>query len=159
MTITNIELQELFDKKLVLLTDIVMSNDLLNLPKKKTMNIIINLDTKSNEGTHWVGLAIRDMEAFYYDSFGAKCDKYVIEYCKRHRLKLAINTYIIQDLKSTQCGIFCFGYFLFLKKERILKDVERQHPKSRLYELSNNFVNMFDPDTTKNDILLFNYIR
>ena len=159
MTITNIELKALFDKKLVLLTDIVMSNKLLNVSHKKTMNIIINLDTKTDKGTHWVALAIRDKEAFYYDSFGGKCDDYVVQFCKKYRLKLGINTYIIQDLKSTQCGIFCFGYFLFLMKERILKNVERLYPKSRLYELSNEYINMYDPDTTKNDGILFNYIR
>ena len=35
MNITNIELKALFDKKLVLLNDIVMSNELLNVPYKK----------------------------------------------------------------------------------------------------------------------------
>jgi len=159
MTISNTELEELCEKKNVQLDGVIMSTDLLNVPKKKTMNIIINLDTKGKNGTHWVCMSVRDKEAFYYDSFGGKCDTYVIQYCKRHGLSLGINTYIIQDLDSTQCGLFCFGYLLFLKKERIMKNIERQHPKSRLLELSNEYINMFLPDTTKNDGILFDYIR
>lgn len=160
MTISNVELEELCGKKGITLDGIVMSNELINVKKKKRLNIIINLDDRGNGGTHWVCLCIRDgKEAFYFDSFGAMCDKYVIDYCKKIRVSLSINVYIIQHLESTECGLFCVGLMKFLKKEKILAGVTREYPKSRLYELSNEYINIFEPNTELNDNIIFKYLR
>ena len=159
MTISNVDLQKKFDKRGINITAIIMANELRGIPLQKSMNIIINLDDRGNNGTHWTCMCVRGKEAFYFDSYGAKCDKYVLDYCKRHNLKLGINTYIIQDLDSVECGLFCFAYILYLHKEKIPNKITREFPKSRLYELSNNFINMFEHDTRLNDNILFDYIR
>ena len=160
MTISNVELQEKCDKKGLQLDAIIMANELSAIVYKKTLNIIINLDSRDGSGgTHWVSLCVRNKEAFYFDSYGATCDKYVVLYCKKNRLTLGINTYIIQHLTSVECGLFCYGLILFLRKERLVKGIEREFPKSRFMELCNDYINMFDHDTEKNDVILFNYIR
>ena len=159
MTISNTELEELCKRKKIQLNAVVIANELINIPKTKSMNIIVNLDTMGQQGTHWVALVVRDNQAFYFDSFGAKCDNYVVEYCRRNRLNLAINVYIVQDLKSTECGLFCVALFKYLKTGKIPKGIPREFPRNRLLELCNDFINLFEPDTRENDGILYQLLK
>lgn len=161
MTISNFDLVKLAEtyKIKLTLTDVISSNHLINIKLKKFMNIIINLESSEKGGSHWVLLIIRDNLAFYFDSFGASPDNYVIKYCSKFKLKLAMNNYIIQDLKSTECGIFCLGLLVYIKNERVLPKKLREFKNEILYELCNNYCNMFSMETKQNDKILYDYLN
>jgi len=158
MTISNYDLEQLFVKYKIPMTndDIIMSNQLKNRPLKNGA-IIINLDNPINNGSHWVCVYINLHEklAFYFDSYGALCDRYIITYCKKHKLSLAYNRYIIQSLKSTECGIYCFKLIKFIFSEAINTDVPREF-ESNLLEICNDYINLFVSDPYENDAILKN---
>jgi len=161
MTISNYDLIILAKKHNVRLSinDIVMSDELNLLRKRKHMNIIINSKPTGNSGRHWVCLLVRNDYAFYFDSFGTINDKNVFNFCKKHSLHLAQNTWIVQNINSTQCGRFCFALMKYEKDEKIPKDTPLEFPSElTLYEKCNNFINMFVSDTRKSDALLNKYL-
>ena len=58
------------------------------------------------------------------------------------------NAYIVQDLNSERCGSYCFTLLHYLK----------QH-KGKLFEVANEFINLFEHDTKKNDKILRKYFN
>jgi len=155
MTISNFELVELFKKNNIDMTidDVIMSDELKNRGLKEGA-CIINLDDPNGPGSHWVCLIVVDDLAFYFDSYGALFDRYVLDYCQKFKLRLAYNRYIIQDLASVECGVFCFKLILFTLTEKINEDCTREFPQSKFLELCNDYINLFVPDTSKNDGIL-----
>lgn len=157
--ISNFELADLAKKEKVnlKLQDIMMADQLLTTPLKKKMNIVLNLQKSGQGGSHWVCFIVRGKQSFYCDTFGMDCDTNVIQFCKKHKLHLACNKYIIQDLKSVQCGIFCFALIKYVDTELIPSHYPREF-ENKLLELCNNFVNLFEPNRKKNDKILYKYL-
>lgn len=156
--ISNFELADLAKEQKVnlKLQNILMADQLQTTPLKKKMNLIINLQKSSQGGSHWVALIVRGKQAFYCDTFGMDCDTNVIQFCRKHKLHLACNKYIIQDLKSVQCGVYCFALIKYIETEEIPK-----YPRefeNNLLEICNNFVNMFVPNRKQNDKILYKYL-
>jgi len=137
---------------------IIMADELVKQKLAKSMNIILNLQDSDEGGSHWVSLVIRNKTAIYFDSYGAGCDQYVITFCKKHKLKLGINTYIIQDLDSTECGVYAYAFIKYIINEKIIKTIPREF-KVDLFEKANDYINMFEPETENNDNILFSYLR
>ena len=156
MTISNYQLLHMAKQDRIKLI-IIMADELVNLKLSKRMNIILNLQDSSKGGSHWVSLVVIDNNAMYFDSYGAGCDQYVLTYCRKHKLRLGINTYIIQDLKSTECGLYSYGFIKYIVNENIIKGIPREF-KENLFELANDYINMFVPETEDNDDILFEYI-
>ena len=44
-----------------------------NLPKKKELAYVINIDEYKSVGTRWIALFVNDDNVTYFDSFGTKC--------------------------------------------------------------------------------------
>ena len=155
MTISNIELVKLAESHNINLkiTDIIMSDELKRIPARPDMNLIINLQKSTNDGTHWVLLMKKDKQCLYMDSFGVFPDNPVVSWCKRHKLHLAYNSYIIQDLDSTQCGLFCFSLLLHVQSNLFNEGIPREF-KNDLLELTNDWINYFEVDTKLNDRML-----
>ena len=149
MTISNFELADLANSYNVKLSlyDITPKNLLVNYKIRKFMNLIINFAKDGQEGTHFVSLIIRCDKAFYFDSFGGYPLDEVVNYCKKHNLKLGYNTYIIQNIKSTNCGIFCFALIKYLGKS------------GDIYKKSDEYINLYDNNTSLNDDILFKYLK
>lgn len=163
---TNFDLINICKNNGIPLNCVVMKDQLLSVRKKKNMNIIINLQssTKGN-GTHWVALIIRNKNAFYFDSYGAIPPVEIIKFCggavrggermddpvhAKQRIgnnALGYNAYIVQDLNSVECGLFCIAlmHYLLLHGNDIYVD-------------ANDFINMFENDTKLNDDILFDYL-
>lgn len=156
--ISNYEILELATEQGVnlKLEDIIMADELTLKPLKKRMQLIINLQPKSQGGSHWVALIIHGKYALYCDSYGADPDANVVAYCKKHRLHLACNSYVIQHVKSTQCGRYCFALIKYIQED-LLVDAPAEY-KVRLYELANNFCNLYEGDCKKNDAILTKYL-
>ena len=98
------------------------------------------------DGTHWLVLIIKGNNCLYFDSFGMIPRKEIITFCKGKRL--GYSTYIIQDIDSTQCGLYCIALLHFM-----------QSNKGDLYELFNDFINLFVNNTKLNDKILFKYLK
>ena len=146
MTISNFDLVKLAKSHNVQLelNEIIMADELVNIASKRNMNLIINLQDSSQNGSHWVCLIIKGKNAFYFDSFGAKPDTYVTQYCRQNGLRLGYNNYIIQDLSSTECGVFCIALLKYLANNN----------KKELYKTSDEFIDIFNNNTKDNDKLL-----
>ena len=152
---SNYELAELAKKLGISLSlkDIIMSDEFDQIPKTPTRNIVINtMPATSFNGKHWVALAIRGKHALYFDSFGAVPDVNVIKYCKKRKLTLGYNYYIVQDLDSTNCGLYCVGLFLHLARE---STTDKSQPE--LFALGNEYVNRFHHIEKRNDQIIEEY--
>ena len=83
---------------------------------------------------------------YYFDSFGAPPPVEIINFIKKKKgTHLFFNNFIIQDLKSSECGYFSLAFLLYMYQNR---------QKSDLKEVFNEFVNHFVDDTMKNDDIL-----
>lgn len=148
MTITNFELVALAKQYNVSLKlkDILMVEDLPYRKCVESMNLILNFQVKGTEVSHFVCLVVRDTDAFYMDSFGSYPVKEVVDYCKSNGLKLGYNGRVVQDMKSTNCGVYCFAFLLYLKNG------------GELFETANKFLNLFQKKVEKNDDILHNIL-
>ncbi len=69
---------------------------------------------------------------------------------RRRQSHLGFNNAIIQDLRSENCGYFCFALLMYLERKKV--DALASH--TNLYDLSNEYIELFDKDTLKNDAVL-----
>ena len=109
---------------------------------------IINLQSSTDgRRTHWLGLFIYKTNAHFFDSYGAPPSVEIMKFVKKRKgCHMYYNNFIIQDLKSVNCGFYalafllwCYSYVLFSKDMK---------------NMFNDFVKAFDDDTTKNDKIL-----
>ena len=109
---------------------------------------IINLQSStSGNGTHWLGLFIHKNNAYFFDSFGCPPSIEIMKFVRNRKgCHLYYNNFIIQDLKSENCGWFalafllwCYSYILFSKDMK---------------NMFNDFVSSFVEDTKENDKIL-----
>lgn len=143
---TNFDLTGWCESSDIKLDGVIASNELCNMKKKKNMNFIINLQDSDNKGSHWVALIKRGVHYVYFDSFGAIPDTYVIRY--KGKYKLAYSNFIVQDMESDRCGIFCVAFLHYI-----------QTNKGNIHAIYNDFVNLFEHNTRNNDDILKEYIR
>ena len=109
---------------------------------------IINLQSSTDgQGTHWLGLFIHKNNAYYFDSYGAPPSVEIMKFVKKRKgCHMYYNNFIIQDLKSQNCGwytlaflLWCYSYVLFSKDMK---------------NMFNEFVKSFVDDTKENDNIL-----
>jgi len=144
--LSNFELFDMSKTYKVKLDDVVYKNDLKKINMKTNMNVIINLDNNSvkSKGTHWVCYVKRKNDMLYFDSFGAGPPLEVLQYSKG--LRKSYNEYIVQDLDSSRCGSYCFALLHYIK-----------YNKGKLYDVANDFINLFEDNAEKNDQILNTY--
>ena len=144
--LSNFDLDRLADFYHLPLVAIEMKDELPS--KVKDGCYIINLQSSTaGQGTHWLSLFIYKNNAYFFDSFGAPPSIEIMKFVKKRKgCHLYFNNFIIQDLKSENCGwyalaflLWCYSYVLFSK------DMKNMYSK---------FVDAFSDDTTKNDKIL-----
>ena len=76
------------------------------LPKKVKLNEcgILNLDSSSGDGTHWVMWFKKDKDKFYFDSYGLQPPIELIEYLKS---PIFYNSERVQQNGEVFCGHLC----------------------------------------------------
>jgi hypothetical protein len=80
-------------------------DDLPTTPHNKFY--VINMDSESGPGTHWVALYCCHPEYDYYiDSFGVVPPEEVLTFVKSDEKKLIVNDVQIQSITSNNCGYF-----------------------------------------------------
>ena len=141
--LTNIDLYKICDFYHIKLHGIYMKDELPSLIQDG--NYIINLESSTEgNGKHWTCLIIHNQDAFFFDPFGASPSIPVVYFCKGHRL--AFNNWIIQNIKSSNCGWYCVALLLFLSQHNITN--------RNFYALCNMFSNGFYSNTSRNDPIL-----
>jgi hypothetical protein len=114
-TTTNFELLHWGKKDLKIpKLKIVMSDELLKLPEN-TKNIIMNLDSKKNKGTHWVAIYNTPEYKLYFSSFGDPPNKQAITFFNKTSTSNTVREYNdtqLQDFNTSHCGIFAL-YLLY----------------------------------------------
>lgn len=79
------------------------------LPKKikPTEYGIVNLDSSTGPGTHWVCYVVDKKLPFnlYFDSFGLPPPEELVDYLSGK--KLTYNSSQIQNIESSACGYYC----------------------------------------------------
>ena len=140
--LTNFELIEICKFYKLPLVGVYMKDELNFI--KKNGYYIINLDSSVNNGSHWVALVINNNDNFYFDSFGCVPPTEVEIFINNNaKVKYGFNNWICQDLKSSNCGFYCVGLFIYLK----------QHKKN-IFKSANDFINIFYDETLLNDTVL-----
>ena len=86
-----------------------------NLPKKchQKACFIYNLDSKENQGTHWVSVFVNCNKGYYFDPIGAKPTIEIYDYMK-HINNRFYNTFVIQSPQEFICGHYCLYVLLHL---------------------------------------------
>ena len=146
--LSNFELLDMGKKHDVHIDNVLFKNDLKKVRIKKNMNVIVNLQSNSStaKGTHWTLFIKRDKDTLFFDPFGGITPVDVIQYSKGY--VKGYNAYIVQDLNSDRCGSYCFALLHYLTKH-----------KGKLFEVANEFINIFEHDTKKNDKILRDYFQ
>ena len=84
--------------------------------------IVLNLDLRANEGTHWVALAIYASQIILCDSLGgilpdARLPKHIVNFLAPIVAnRQVIMTRQLQPLDSDTCGLYCITFIKQLSK-------------------------------------------
>lgn len=91
-----------------------------SLPTKFSLPaiFIINLSPHTEPGSHWVALYITSKRyAFYFDSFGFPVNNhYILQFLKKHAVKITHNVKQLQHITSNKCGQFCCAFAISILK-------------------------------------------
>ena len=149
--LTNFDLERLATFYHMPLVAVTMKDE---LPAKPVDGCyIINLQSSTaGSGTHWTSLFIHKENAYFFDSFGSPPSIEIIKFVKKRKgSHLYYNNFIMQDLKSENCGWFAIGFLLWCCSHIIFnKDMKN---------MINEFIDGFSNDTTKNDQILKDFFE
>lgn len=154
--LTDGELKQLFKYYNVKCQGIFLKDKLKNKTIKQGF-YVYNLDSANNPvsdttlGTHWTCSVGNENHVVYFDSFGVLPPMEIHKFLKSDYPKYAYNNYIIQDISSTACGLYCLGLALFVKQ------FQTTYPN--LIQCCNEYFNLFDDDAEKNDTILRKYLN
>ena len=152
--LTNYDLEELCEFYDVPLRGIYMKD---MLPKQvQNGNFIINLESSmggKNNGTHWTCLIVNNKNTMFYDPYGAPPSIEIRDFVKRRKnAHLGFSNWVIQDLKSENCGYFVLSFLIYLSPKKHTKH-------TNIYIESNRYLNKFVDDTKNNDEILKSSFR
>jgi hypothetical protein len=143
MSLTNFELLNLAQTYNISLNGVYMKDELINIKCKNGFYVINIQSSTDGGGTHWTCLIINNNVNVYFDSFGASPHPLIINFCKRSNTKsYSYNNWIVQDLNSELCGWYCIALCLYINLHL--------HTTKQLYEIMNDYVNLFYDNTKLN---------
>lgn len=82
---------------------------------KKNQSLILNLDDKKGNGTHWTAIIKNEngTEIYYFDSFGLPPPQEIVNMYKKKKNKIKYSSNEIQLPSSIMCGYYCV---MFIKE-------------------------------------------
>ena len=98
----------------------VFMRDQLNFTPLRNECGILNLNTNSQSGSHWVCLFKHGDEKYYFDSFGVIAPREIVEYLKP---PIIYSTCQIQGFNDTNCGQWCLYVLTELNRKRLFSDI------------------------------------
>jgi hypothetical protein len=127
---------------------VFMKDELLNLPKKRVGNYVVNLQSSTDgNGTHYCALKIyNDGRAVWFDPFGFEAPKEVDKFVGR---KVPYSDKTIQNINSSICGFYCIAFLHYMTQN------ENKNPLNA-YQ---SFLNMFSDDVKENRSILQKYLK
>ena len=90
--------------------------------------VVVNLDERGNDGTHWIAVAMYQNDVYICDSLGTllpssdfpgKLVNFLYRVTFRRDLKI---TRQLQSLSSVSCGLFCTFFVTFMSTNNNFKD-------------------------------------
>ena len=112
------------------------SDQLPNAPKGKSFSLIINLDTHTEPGSHFVAVFFDKKKIEYFDSYGLPPFVPKIKnFLKSVKKNFCWNNICIQSYTSLHCGLYCLAYLLGKDYNITMK----------------KFVELFNENTLEND--------
>ena len=86
-------------------------DQLPDFPTQFPKSCIINTQTSTKVGEHWIALILTKKHCFYFDSFGLPIiDQRIIEYLNPHYTIVRYSDVCIQHIESDKCGEFCIVF-------------------------------------------------
>ena len=86
-------------------------DQLPNFPTQFPKSCIINTQTSTKVGEHWIALILTNKHCFYFDSFGLPIiNQRIIEYLNPHYTIVRYSDVCIQHIESDKCGEFCIVF-------------------------------------------------
>jgi len=147
--ISNFFIEDVCKKYGIQLNGVYMRN---TLPEDMPIgNYIVNLEPTNCNGTHWVAIVVGTDQCCTFDSFGVVPCQQSYDLLKKKFDKIYYSTKDIQNLNSSACGYFCLGLLIYLTKTK-------KQPKT-LARKVNDYTNLFSDDTTKNNKILFEFLK
>lgn len=115
-TTSDLDLQRI-SKKLGIRSLKIFSID--TLPKKALSgSYIVNADSKSGPGTHWVSCFIDKNQTVYFDPFGMPPDKRMWAFLRTSKNRPIAVTTQAQDVDASSCGYWCLFFLNSMRRGR-----------------------------------------
>ena len=119
-------------------------DQLPDFPTQFPKSCIINTQTSTKLGEHWIALILTKKHCFYFDSFGLPIiDQRIIEYLNPHYTIVRYSDVCIQHIESDKCGEFCIVFVTHVNSKTT-------------YE---QFISQFNlEDVRENDIIIEHWV-
>jgi hypothetical protein len=119
-------------------------DQLPDFPTQFPKSCIINTQTSTKVGEHWIALILTNKHCFYFDSFGLPIiDQRIIEYLNPHYTIVRYSDVCIQHIESDKCGEFCIVFVTHVNSKTT-------------YE---QFISQFNlEDVRENDIIIEHWV-
>ena len=117
-------------------------DQLPDFPTQFPKSCIINTQTSTKLGEHWIALILTKKHCFYFDSFGLPIiNQSIQQYLNTHYKIVRYSDVCIQHVESVKCGEFCIVFVTQVKSKAT-------------YE---KFISQFNlEDVRENDIIIEN---
>ena len=145
--LTNFDLENMAKNKYhIPLVSICMKDQLPN--KVQNGNYIINLQSSDEgHGTHWTAMVIQGKNAIFMDPFGVYPSLEIRDFVKKRKgCHLGFTTQDIQDVKSSNCGLFCMGFLVYV------------NGKQNIYQATQEYLQFFSKDLLANDTIIHSFL-
>ena len=73
----------------------------------------VNIDNGRMGGSHWTCFIVKDINSYYFDSFGVQPDKFLLNQLPK---PMIYHIYKIQDIYSKLCGSYCLYFFYLIER-------------------------------------------
>ena len=73
----------------------------------------VKIDNGIMGGSHWTYFIAKDNKSYYFDSFGGKPDKFLVNQLPK---PIIYHIYKIQVINSQLCGSYCLYFFYLIER-------------------------------------------
>lgn len=88
---------------------------------------VVNMENHTGGGTHWVLLDTRNPRSFiYFDPFGVIPPTEIVQFARRHHVRLSVNRTDVQSYYSEACGWYCVYMMAQMDKGRSMRNIIHQ---------------------------------
>jgi hypothetical protein len=144
--LSNYDIINICDKLNLPIVGVFMKDE---LPNKKVLgNYIVNFENHNQDGSHWVAMKLTNDTCYFGDSYGTTPPEIIYKFLKKYYDKIYFNNQIFQDYDSVLCGYYSIGILHYMDSH-----------KGFILDKANDFINMFQEDTEKNDDILVKYFK